>query len=138
VQSEQNGRFIQAKDEEMTNSRQELGKQGEALAREYLMKHGYIVRDYNWRSGNAGELDIIAQQGEQFVFVEVRTRYNATVDDAFESITPRKRDQLIKLVHLYLNAHNLEDADWRIDVIAVAYNPKTSPVLDHMVDALDW
>ena len=39
----------------------ELGKEGENAAAEYLMSKGYSIRHRNWHSGKR-ELDIVAQK----------------------------------------------------------------------------
>ena len=51
----------------------ELGKKGEQLAIDFLIKNGYIIRDKNWRFQKA-EVDIIAQKGETLAVVDVKTR----------------------------------------------------------------
>jgi len=58
---------------------------------------------------------------------------------AFASITPRKRQRLIKSVHGYLNKNDLEDIVWRVDVVAVVliYDSDRHHV-QHVEDALGW
>ena len=51
----------------------ELGKKGERLAIDYLIKKGYAILDENWRFQKA-EVDIIAQIKDTLVAVEVKTR----------------------------------------------------------------
>lgn len=112
----------------------QYGSAGEATAAEHLKQHGYQILDANWRS-SIGEFDLIAKQGETLVFVEVRTRRGG-IEAAMESITPRKRTILERLVYLYLDEHNLEN-DWRIDVIAVSYE-NGKPIIEHVENAFDW
>lgn len=113
-----------------------LGERGEALAAEYLTRQGYRVITRNWKD-RLGELDIVAQtqQGE-WVFVEVKTRRAADADP-LESMTPRKRQILVKAAQLYLASRSLSDAIWRIDVIAVTFT-RGKPHIEHIQDALDW
>jgi len=99
--------------------RRGLGARGETIAEGYLRSQGYTILDRNWRCSR-GELDIIAKQGETLVFVEVRTRRGLRSGPTpEESITPAKQRKLIELAQLYLQERNLEDVDWRIDVVAV-------------------
>ena len=51
----------------------DLGKRGEDLATEYLMKKGYKILERNFRAGKC-EIDIVAKDGQKLVFVEVKTR----------------------------------------------------------------
>lgn len=121
----------------MPTAKSNLGQRGESFALQYLKKQGYTILGQNWRC-QEGELDIIAQQGDTIVFVEVRTRRAEATDSAFASITLRKRAKLSTLATIYLAEHNLEDADWRVDVIAIAVPVSGSPLLEHAEDALDW
>ena len=51
----------------------ETGKQGESIARQYLENKGYIILAKNWRFRRF-ELDIIATNNKELVVVEVKTR----------------------------------------------------------------
>jgi putative endonuclease len=85
----------------MSTSRKETGRYGEALAERYLIKAGYEIVARNWRCA-AGELDLIAWQGETLVFVEVRTRRGAQLGSPEESVTPAKQAKLIELAYTFL------------------------------------
>lgn len=102
----------------MRGARKRLGEAGEAIAVRELTRRGYTVRERNWRSAE-GELDIVAELGQTLVFVEVRTRRGGHFGTPEESITPAKRAHLVAAAQAYLQAHSLEDRDWRIDVVAV-------------------
>ena len=105
----------------MSTSRKETGRYGEALAERYLIEAGYEIVARNWRCA-AGELDLIARQGETLVFVEVRARRGAQLGSPEESITPAKQAKLIELAYTFLAENALEDDAWRIDVIAIVLN----------------
>ncbi len=95
-----------------------LGALGEERAAAYLQQQGYVLRARNWRHEH-GELDIVAERDSVIVFVEVRTRRSDRFGAAEESITQHKRARLIATAQAYLEAHNLQDAQWQIDVIAI-------------------
>ncbi len=105
----------------MPANRQETGRYGETLAERYLIDAGYEIVAKNWRCA-AGELDLIARQGETLVFVEVRTRRGAQSGSPEESITPAKQAKLTELAYTFLAENALEDDAWRIDVIAIVLN----------------
>ena len=121
----------------MTVSHSDIGRQGEQLAAQYLLQRGYTLLTANWRCAG-GEIDIVARQDTTIVFVEVRTRRAATVDTALESITPRKRQRMLTAAQLYLAQNELDSADWRIDVIAVALPRSSAPLIEHLENGLDW
>jgi putative endonuclease len=101
----------------MKGARQRLGQRGEGLAAAYLEKRGYVVRERNWRC-LAGEMDIVAEDGDCLVFVEVRTRRGRKYGSPEESVTRAKQAKLVEVAQTYLQEHGW-DGDWRIDVVAV-------------------
>ncbi len=116
---------------------QKTGDHGESIARDYLSQKGYVIIDTNW-SSRFGELDIVAQQGDVYVFVEVKTRHSKNTESAFASITPAKREKMIKAVYEYIHEKELDDIHWRIDAIGIALHRNQSPIIDHVEDAFDW
>ena len=59
------------------NAKQQLGRIGENLASEYLEKQGYLILERNFAC-RQGEIDIIAREKDEIVFVEVKTRSSCT------------------------------------------------------------
>jgi ribonuclease HII len=100
------------------DSRRELGRRGERLAAEYLEKQGYAICEMNYRC-EAGEMDIVALDGECLVFVEVRTRRSKKFGTPAESITTVKKQKLIEVAQTYLQEHESLPLDWRIDVVSI-------------------
>jgi putative endonuclease len=95
-----------------------LGQRGEDIATAYLRQQGYTILARNWRCA-AGELDIVARQGETLAFVEVRTRRGNRFGSPEESVTPDKQAKLVELAQSYLQESCLTDQNWRIDVVAI-------------------
>jgi putative endonuclease len=96
------------------------GKRGEDLAAQHLTDHGYAVVARNWRPASGyGEIDIVATHGDATVFVEVRTRHGSRFGQPEETIDRKKRAKLLETAQRYLDQHQLHEAAWRIDVIAV-------------------
>jgi putative endonuclease len=100
----------------------ELGRQGETIAAQALETHGYVVVDRNWRCP-VGEVDIVAREGDTWVFVEVKLRQGHDYGSPEEAITQAKRDRLLQLAQNYLAEHDLSDVSWRIDVVAIGLAP---------------
>lgn len=106
----------------MSDARVSVGRRGEALAAERLQELGYEVVGRNYRCAH-GEIDLIARQGEGWVFVEVRTRRGERFGPPEASITPRKRAHMVAAAQHYLQANDLIDVPWRIDLVAVDLGP---------------
>ncbi len=107
----------------MTKARLNLGRLGEQLAAEKLQASGYAMVARNYRCP-AGEIDLIARQQDDWVFVEVRTRRGRAFGTPEESITLRKRAHLIAAAQNYLQANALDNVAWRIDFVAVELTPR--------------
>lgn len=100
------------------HARQSLGRLGEELARRHLETQGYRILASNYRC-QAGEVDLIAQDGECLVFVEVRLRRGDEWGTPEESVTRAKQARLVQVAETYLAERENWDADWRIDVVAL-------------------
>jgi putative endonuclease len=104
------------------DSRKRLGDAGERLTAERLRQAGYTVRMMNYRCP-AGEIDIVAEEDGDIVFVEVKTRRGDAYGLPEEAVTPAKQRKLIAAAQTYLEANGCAHASWRVDVVAVALTP---------------
>jgi putative endonuclease len=101
------------------NYKRKLGQHGEEVAADYLRQQGYAILARNWRCP-AGEVDIVAREGETLAFVEVRTRRaGGRLGTPEESVTLRKQARMVEVAQTYLQEAGLDDAAWRIDVVAI-------------------
>lgn len=104
--------------------RHEIGKLGEDLAVKYLQQMGYKVIERNFEC-KQGEIDIIALEENELVFIEVKTRTNIKYGSPAEAVDGIKQKHLTKAVKYYLYSRHLENEYIRIDVIEVyIYNHK--------------
>ena len=105
----------------MTN-RAELGQWGERQARLYLEAQGYGISTINFRC-RTGEIDIIAIDGGEIVFVEVKTRRGASFGLAEESIAPVRAERLVAVAEEFLQSRSAfpydSETPWRIDLVCV-------------------
>lgn len=120
----------------MTMSRVRLGKRGEDLAAGFLQSAGCGILAANYRCP-WGEIDLIARDGEELAFVEVRTRRTPTYGTPQESITARKAEHLIATAQHFLQNHapenDGEDTPWRIDLVSICLtNGNRAPQIDHI------
>jgi putative endonuclease len=103
----------------MADRRKALGAEGEAAACELLRKSGYRVLERNWRN-RWGELDAVAWQDGQIVFVEVRARSSEDFGTPAESVTAGKRRRLVRMAQLYLQEKAAAEQSCRFDVVEMA------------------
>lgn len=104
--------------ERRPNARGTLGSSGERLAAGWLEARGFRVLARNWRCAY-GELDLIAEEAGELVFIEVKTRRGIAHGAPEEAITANKRAHLVAAAESYLMEHQREEQPWRIDVVAV-------------------
>lgn len=104
--------------------KQEIGKLGEDLATKYLEQQGYKVIERNFEC-RQGEIDIIAIDKNELVFIEVKTRTNLKYGKPVEAVNQNKQKHLTKAVRYYLYSRHLENEFVRIDVMEIyLYNHK--------------
>lgn len=115
-------------------SRRGDGARVEALARDFLQRHGLspVAANANYRGG---ELDLVMRDGDALVFVEVRYRKSAAFGGAAASVDANKRRKLVLAAELFLTAHReFARLSCRFDVVA-AHGDVESPDFDWLRDA---
>jgi putative endonuclease len=103
------------------------GTEGENLAVQFLEEKGYSILERNYRF-DRGEIDLVARDGQELVFVEVKARHSQEYGAPEESVTPAKEAQLKKVAEGYLYEHNIESQSCRFDVVTITYQ-RGAPVL---------
>jgi putative endonuclease len=95
-----------------------LGYDYENRAVSLLEDWGLRLLERNF-SGKTGEIDLIAQDGAQLVFVEVRARSNRFFESAAGSVNIRKQQRIVRTAQLFLQRRpQWADMPCRFDVIA--------------------
>ncbi len=103
----------------MTRDRQRCGRDGEERAAAYLAAQGLVIVARNVRAA-AGEIDLVALDGETLVFCEIRTRRSRGQGGALESVTPVKQRQVVRVAEHFLVRHpRLRARPMRFDVVAI-------------------
>ena len=95
----------------------ELGKRGEEEAAKFLAKKGFYIMHRNWRCGKL-ELDIVARDGGEIVFVEVKTRRNTNFGHPDDAIDDRKIRRIVSAAGAYVRYYSI-DLPIRYDVVSV-------------------
>lgn len=112
------------------NKSQKLGREGEEYAANYLEQKGYKIIQRNFEC-KQGEIDIIAKNKNEYVFIEVKTRQSFKYGMPSESVNERKQKHIWNATKYYLYSHKLEKAYVRIDVIEI-YKKKDKFYLNHI------
>ncbi|SET05634.1 YraN family protein [Anaerobranca gottschalkii] len=98
-------------------NKQQLAKNGEDIAAQYLQSQGLILIRKNFRC-KLGEIDLILQDKETIVFCEVKTRTNLKFGDPLEAIDKKKLNKLVKLAQYYLITEK-NNNPFRIDCVGI-------------------
>lgn len=116
-------------------AKDELGRWGEDHAAVFLTGAGYTIVERNWRCAQ-GEIDIVAMDGNDTVFVEVKTRSGLRFGHPLEAITPAKLSRLRRLALAWCDAHPVGEGfgrrGIRIDAIAIVRRSGAMPVVEHV------
>lgn len=93
------------------------GNLGEDYATALLKKQGYKILARKFHS-RFGEIDIVAQDRNELVFVEVKTRWSKRFGNPEEAVTPLKLKHLVRAAE-YFKLLNPKTPDiMRFDVVA--------------------
>lgn len=112
------------------NEKQLKGKIGEIEATKYIEKKGYEIVCTNFRCIQ-GEIDIIAKDNGELVFLEVKTRTSVKYGEAREGVNKKKQKHILNAAMYYLYKNNMEEVFVRIDVIEV-YIKKDTITINHI------
>ena len=120
-----------------TKNTKTLGDTGEKTAKNYLREKGYKILDKNFRYSKLGELDIIAKQGDNIIFFEVKARMRKGLSEfkPEDNITQIKQKKLVKLAQIWLAKRKL-DTGWQIDVLAIEIYRNKSFDIRHLENAI--
>ena len=105
-----------------------------AAAARYLERFGYEVLDEDWACP-AGEIDIVARDGDALVFIQVQSR--TSFDRGFPtcSVTPEKRSCLEKIAMWYLRDYEFVDIPVRFDEVSIMVIAEDRALIRHYVNA---
>lgn len=103
------------------------GKEGEKLAADFLEKNGYYIAEINYRCP-IGEIDIIARNKNDLVFVEVKARKSSALGYPEQAVGIKKQKKMSQLALWYLQEKKLGDVRARFDVVAILMLPSGNDI----------
>lgn len=96
-----------------------MGSKYEQAAGEFLINKGYRIIAYNYRC-KLGEIDIIALDGDELVFVEVKYRASSRYGSPMEAVDYRKQNKIYMVANYYLmEQHISKYTKVRFDVVGI-------------------
>jgi putative endonuclease len=104
----------------MSDYNRRLGQYGEQLAAQFLIKRGCLIIAKNFRT-RFGEIDLIAQAGDEILFVEVKTRTASTFGYPEYAVDHQKISHLVQAARAYLEQNSLNSV-WRLEIISIELN----------------
>ena len=110
----------------------ELGKQGEQIALDYLIRNDYLILEKNYRYLKA-EVDIVAKKDNILAVIEVKTRSSDFFGNPQDFVNHKKIKLLLSAIDFYIVEKNL-DVEVRFDIIAIILNKKHTKI-EHLKDA---
>ena len=114
-----------------------LGVLAENMAKTFLLKRGYKILEQNYKKP-WGEIDIIAQKDDVFIFVEVKaSRLKFSIPDYSPElrVNYKKLQKILKTAQFYLDSG---ESKWRLDVIGVMfYENKKGAKITHFKNVAD-
>ncbi len=116
------------------DKKRNIGKEGEEIAAAYLVKKGFKIIERNYRYSH-GEIDIIAEEKDDLVFIEVKTRMNLEFGEPEYAINAKKIKQIKKMAELYLFDKEIDEINCRFDVVAIVLGNGDNPFIKHYENA---
>ena len=110
-----------------------VGARGEDMAADFLTSQGYRLLARRYRAAG-GEIDLIVRQGDELVFVEVKTSGQNSLGPPEERVDAAKRKRLTRAARHYLLKHADSGTICRFDVVAVILTGG-DPEIEHLEDA---
>ena len=115
----------------MKTEKQQLGKNGEELARKFLTNAGHEILFQNFRFGRS-ELDIVSFDVDTIVISEVKSYYSAPLGEAEFRVNPAKQRQIIKGAYGFISKNpEYEDTALRFDIILVDFSKYPAGITWH-------
>jgi putative endonuclease len=112
----------------MSNSDRKLtGKRGEDIAIAYLKGRGYRIVERNYKCP-LGEIDIVARDGDEIVFVEVKSRKSEEFGDPQLAVGLEKQKRVSRISLTYLKEKHLYPCNARFDVVAIKMFPEGNTI----------
>ena len=107
------------------------------MAVSFLRRRGYRILERNY-SCSYGEVDLVAEESGDIVFVEVKTRAGVGYGEPAEAVTIHKQRQIMRVAEHYRIDKKLGGVPCRFDVVSIVAEPGKKPVFKLYSSAFDF
>lgn len=118
----------------MKNNNRQKGENAEDLAASYLESKDYRILERNYFFEQS-EVDIVAFDGYQIIFVEVKMRSGLNYGHPEDAVTDEKIRHIFKASEAWLYERKMEGARVRFDVISILQPKGEAPDIKHYENA---
>ena len=112
-----------------SGARKWMGDYGEKVARDWLRARNCKVLARNFTGRRGGEVDIVAKEGRQLLFIEVKTRRKDAAVRGLAAVNRKKQALIERGANEWLRRLGTRDVPWRFDVIEVEVAEGEKPVV---------
>ena len=116
----------------MSAAKQELGRRGERIAEEWLVRKGWRVVERRFRSGHR-DIDLVVErvgaEGRLIAFVEVKTRVSSGYGGPLGAVHWRKRREMARAARDWMSRPDSPRGNFRFDVVGIVYGEGPAQVI---------
>lgn len=98
-----------------------------------MQSSNYQILGRNFLS-KRGEIDIVAKNNDEYVFIEVKTRMSKNYGNPVDAVDKNKQKHIIDATKYYVYKNSLENQNIRFDIIEVYIN-KNNKLINHIKNA---
>ncbi len=106
-----------------------MGDYGEKVAADWLRANNCKILARNFKGRKGGEVDIVATDGEQLLFTEVKTRQKDAMMRGLAAVNRKKQTLIQRGANEWLRRLGTREVPWRFDVIEVEVSEAEIPVV---------
>jgi putative endonuclease len=106
-----------------------MGDYGEKVAVDWLRANNCKILARNFKGRKGGEVDIVASDGEQLLFTEVKTRQKDAMLRGLAAVNRRKQALIQRGANEWLRRLRTREIPWRFDVIEVEVSNGEKPIV---------
>jgi putative endonuclease len=120
-----------------SGARKWTGDYGEKVAVDWLRTRNCRILGRNFKGRKGGEVDIVAREGKQLLFIEVKTRRKDAAIRGLSAVNRKKQSLIERGANEWLRRLGTRQVPWRFDVIEVAVAEGEKPIVTR-VENVFW